>query len=174
MELIEGGSLDRQMARYRDSSHASASLVRKVAEAVHYAHQRRILHRDLKPGNVLLDEQGEPHVADFGLAMQLDETGAARSGPMGGSLPWMAPEAVRGEATLTTRRWASGSCSALSFYGGELLTGPRPFAGVERNQLRRAILDPGPRPPREINPQIDRDLAAICQRCLVKDPGRSL
>jgi eukaryotic-like serine/threonine-protein kinase len=166
MELIEGGSLDRHMARYRDNSRASASLVRKVAEAVHYAHQRRILHRDLKPGNVLLDEQGEPHVADFGLAMQLDETGAARSGPMGGSLPWMAPEAVRGGTTLTT----SVDVWALGVILYELLTGARPFVGVERNLLRRAILDSGPRPPREINPQIDRDLAAICQRCLVKDP----
>src|SRR5579884_1044493 len=98
MELVEGGSLDQHLARYRGQFAKIARLLATTARAVHHAHQRRILHRDLKPGNILLDTAGEPHVADFGLATRLDDAGTATdSGPPAGSLPWMAPESVRGE-----------------------------------------------------------------------------
>lgn len=167
MALIEGGSLDKQMARFRDHPVAIATLITRVARAIHYAHQRRVLHRDLKPSNVLLDDAGEPHVADFGLATRLDPTGSANTGgSQAGSLPWMAPETVRGESTLTTAIdvWAIG----VIFY--ELLTGDRPFRGADRMALRQAILSVDPPTPRDLRSTVDRDLSAICMRCLAKDP----
>jgi serine/threonine-protein kinase len=169
MELIEGGSLDQQLDSYRGQFTKVARLLATTARAVHHAHQRRILHRDLKPGNILLDEAGEPHVADFGLATRLDDAGTATdSGPPAGSLPWMAPEAVRGEPTLSTSIdvWALG----VILY--ELLTGVRPFGGADARQVRQAILEREPPAPRAINPRVPRDLDAVCRRCLQKDPER--
>ena len=167
MALVEGGSLDRHLGRLQGQLRASAQLVAKVARAVHYAHQRRVLHRDLKPSNILMDEAGEPHVADFGLASRLSEIGTTvDAGPPAGSLPWMAPEAVRGESALTT----SVDVWALGVILYELLTGVRPFPGPDPSSIRHSILSQDPIPPREINPQVPRDLDAICRRCLVKDP----
>jgi len=168
MALIGGGSLDKHIARFVANPRSSAALMAKVARAVHYAHQRRILHRDLKPGNVILDETGEPHVGDFGLATRLDEEGEASVGAPAGSLPWMAPEAIRGEASVSTAIdvWALG----VILY--ELLTASRPFEGKDRNEVRAAILDNEPVPPQALNPKVPRDLDAICRRCLAKDPDK--
>ena len=167
MELIEGGSLDRRIARYKGDPRAAAALMVKVARAVHYAHQRRLLHRDLKPGNILIDADGQPHIADFGLSTKLDAAGAAAGGPMAGSIPWMAPEAVRGEAiTTAVDVWALG----VILY--ELLTGFRPFDGTDRSQVRQAIDSSDPVPPRAINPRLSRDLDAICMKVLAKDPDK--
>ena len=167
MELIEGGSLDQHLDRYRGHFAKAARLLASTARAVHHAHQRRILHRDLKPGNILLDAAGEPHIADFGLATRLDEAGTATdSGAPAGSLPWMAPESVRGEATLSTAIdiWALG----VILY--ELLTGVRPFGGSDAREVRQAILQRQPPAPRAVNSSVPRDLDAVCRRCLHKDP----
>jgi serine/threonine-protein kinase len=168
MALVEGGSLDAHMARFRGDPRAAVRLVAKVARAVHHAHQRRILHRDLKPSNILLDKDGEPRVADFGLATRLSEVGSADAGPPAGSLPWMAPEAVRGDAVLTTAVdvWGLG----VVLY--ELLTGGRPFRAGGRAELAAAILAAAPPPPRDVNPAVDRDLDAVCRRCLAAEPDR--
>ncbi|HKB06429.1 MAG TPA: serine/threonine-protein kinase, partial [Gemmataceae bacterium] len=168
MALVGGGSLEQKLPECRTDVRAGVALMAKVARAVHYAHQRQLLHRDLKPGNILLDEQGEPQVADFGLATRLDAGGAAAGGPMAGSLPWMAPEAVRHDSTLTT----SVDVWALGVILYELLTGVRPFGGKDRNELRHAILQTEPIPPRTINPKLSRDLDAVCRRCLEKDPDK--
>jgi serine/threonine-protein kinase len=163
MQLVEGGSLDRHIETLRTNPRAAVELMVKVARAVHHAHQRQVVHRDLKPANILLDERGEPLVADFGLATRLD---ADRSDSgTGGSLPWMAPEALRGEPVTTgVDVWAFG----VILY--ELLTGARPFRGQTRAELRDAILSRAPDAPRTVNPKISADLEAVCLRCLVKDP----
>ncbi len=168
MELVEGGSLDQHLVRYRGQFAKVARLLATTARAVHHAHQRRILHRDLKPGNILLDAAGEPHVADFGLATRLDDAGTATESAPAGSLPWMAPEAVRGEATLSTAIdvWALG----VILY--ELLTGVRPFGGANAREVREAILHHEPPRPRAVNPSVPRDLDAVCRRCLHKDPDK--
>jgi len=168
MELVEGGSLDQHLARYRGQFAKIARLLATTARAVHHAHQRRILHRDLKPGNILLDAAGEPHVADFGLATRLDDEGTATDSAPAGSLPWMAPEAVRGEPTLSTAIdvWALG----VILY--ELLTGVRPFGGASAREVRQAILHHEPPRPRAVNPNVPRDLDAVCRRCLHKDPDK--
>ena len=169
MALVEGGSLDTHMRRLQGDARTAVTLMAKVARAVHHAHQRRILHRDLKPSNILLDEDGEPHVADFGLATRLSEFGAANAGPPAGSLPWMAPEAVRGDSVLTTAVdiWALG----VILY--ELLTGVRPFRAEGRSKLAAKILaNAPPLPPREVNPAVNHDLDAVCRRCLAVDLDR--
>ncbi len=169
MELIESGSLEQQLGHYRGQFAKAARLLATTARAVHHAHQRRILHRDLKPGNILLDADGEPHVADFGLATRLDDAGTTSdSGPPAGSLPWMAPETLRGEATLSTAIdvWALG----VILY--ELLTGVRPFGGASAREVRQAILHQEPPRPRAVNPSVPRDLDAVCRRCLHKDPDK--
>jgi eukaryotic-like serine/threonine-protein kinase len=169
MALVEGGSLDQHLARFTSNPRAAAVLVAKVARAVHFAHQRRVIHRDLKPANILLDETGEPHVADFGLAARIDDSGTLTdAGPAAGSLPWMAPEAVRGDAVLTTGVdiWALG----VILY--ELLTGARPFRGSTWTELRAAILAGDHPAPRAVNARVPRDLDAICRRCLAREPDR--
>jgi eukaryotic-like serine/threonine-protein kinase len=168
MALIEGGSLEKHLRRFQNNPRAAAAIVAKIAWAIHHAHQRRVLHRDLKPANVLLDEAGEPHVADFGLATRLDAEGSATAKSVSGSLPWMAPEAVRGEPALSTAVdvWAMG----VILY--ELLTGTRPFNENDRSALRKKIIEGEPSPPRDINRKIDRDLDAICRQCLAKDPEK--
>jgi eukaryotic-like serine/threonine-protein kinase len=169
MALVEGGSLDRQLDKYQSDLRAMAKLMAKTARAVHFAHQRRVLHRDLKPANILIDEAGEPHVADFGLAAKIDESGTTmQTEPAAGSLPWMAPEAIRGDTTLTTAVdvWALG----VILY--ELLTGQRPFTGKNFPEMRKSILETEPRSPRKIKPSLPRDLEAICNRCLCKNPDQ--
>jgi serine/threonine-protein kinase len=171
MALVERGSLAREhnLRRFQGDFRRTAELVARIARAVHHAHQRRTLHRDLKPGNILLDEDWQPQVGDFGLAGRLDESGAiaAEGSPMG-SLPWMAPEAVRGDPRLTTGVdiWALG----VILY--ELLTGARPFQGSDRRALRSAILEPKPAAPRSINPRLPRDLDAVCLHCLHEAPDQ--
>ena len=181
MALIEGGPLGQYLGDLRRDRRFAAQLMAKVSRAVHFAHQRRILHRDLKPSNILLDEHREPHVADFGLAEQLTESGLAqRADRQCGSLPWMAPEILREESavesgpsfsrlpdvTTAVDIWALG----VILY--EVLTGERPFRGETPQQLREAILTHSPIPPREVDAKIPRDLEALCLRCLEKSPAR--
>ena len=168
MALVEGGSLERHLGRFVGHPKAACALLAKIARAVHYAHQRRVLHRDLKPANILLDEGGEPHVSDFGLATRLDENGAVSGSGAAGSLPWMAPEAVRGDPVLTT----GADVWALGVILDELLTGQRPFRGKTWSELRDAILNNEPVSPRVIDSRVPRDLDAICRKCLSKDADR--
>lgn len=168
MAHIDGGSLDQQIDRFHDQPRKIATLIAKIARGVHYAHQRRLLHRDLKPANILLDSQGEPLVADFGLATRTDETGTVteNAGPSG-SIPWMAPEALRCEPiTTAVDVWAIG----VMLY--ELLTGVRPFRGSSPIEVRDSILGKIPQAPREINPKIPLDLEAVCLRCLTPNLER--
>src|SRR5262249_62162544 len=102
MKLVEGGSLAQALAGGRwpagsqETRKRAARLLVTAARAVHHAHQRGILHRDLKPGNILLDEQGEPHVTDFGLAKRVGGgSGATQSGAIGGTPGYVAPEQAR-------------------------------------------------------------------------------
>src|SRR5262249_47447032 len=131
MKLIEGGTLaeGRLKAEGQSLNLADdiARLVATVARAVHYAHQRGILHRDLKPTNILLDEQGEPHVTDFGLAKLLDEdTSLTRSLAVLGTPSYMAPEQAAGSAKQLTTAADIYSLGAILY---ELLSGEPPFRG---------------------------------------------
>jgi eukaryotic-like serine/threonine-protein kinase len=172
MRFIEGGSLAQRIAESASpiSNRDAAKLLSKLARAVHFAHQRGILHRDIKPGNVLLDAKGEPHLTDFGLAKLVEKDSAlTRTMAMLGTPSYMSPEQARGEAKQFT--------TAVDVYGlgavlYELLTGQPPFAGGTTMRTVRLVLEKEPRPPWMIQPGVDRDLETICLKCLEKDPGR--
>ena len=168
MGLVEGGQLDA-VAKPMPIRRA-VELIVKVARTVHYAHERGIVHRDIKPGNILLDGKGEPHLTDFGLARLVEtESTVTRTMEVLGTPSYMAPEqAVGNNSQLTSATDVYGLGAVLY----QLLTGHPPFAGGTTFETVRLVLDTEPRQPRLWNPKIDRDLATICLKCLEKDPQR--
>jgi WD40 repeat protein/tRNA A-37 threonylcarbamoyl transferase component Bud32 len=167
MKLVEGGSLEQNLARYEKDPKAAAQLVATVARAVHHAHQRQLLHRDLKPGNVLLDQEGRPHVADFGLAKRLSGAGEASQSAGAGTPEYMAPEQARGER-LTTAADVYGLGGILY----ALLAGRPPFQGASPWETIEQVLAREPVPPSRQRPACPRDLETICMKCLAREPGR--
>lgn len=188
MQLVEGGTLADHLADGLWSSRhcpahreprlpwpcrprccpRGAALVAKLARAAHYAHQHGVMHGDLKPGNILLDEDGEPHVTDFGLARWLDRAGNDDDGSEAiGTPSYMAPEQVGGgsRVTIASDLYSLGAI----FY--HILTGQPPhLADTPAATLLKARED-SPAPLRELNPDVDRDLEAICLKCLAREPG---
>ncbi len=168
MRFVEGDRLDELVSRGPVSTRQAAELIAKVARTVHYAHEHGILHRDIKPGNILLDANGEPHLTDFGLA-RLVEHGSTVTGTLEvmGTPSYMSPEqAVGNNAGLGTATDVYGLGAVLY----ELLTGHPPFAGETAFETVRLLLDSEPRQPRSWNRKIDRDLSDICLKCLEKNP----
>ncbi len=144
----------------------AANLLETVAQAVHHAHQRRVLHNDLKPGNILLDEEGKPHVTDFGLAMRLgEEASSSASGAIAGTASFMSPEQAAGDRELTT----ASDVYELGAVLYALLTSRPPFQGETVQETLRLVREELPEPPSNINPNVDRELEAICLKCLSKD-----
>jgi TolB-like protein/Tfp pilus assembly protein PilF len=170
MGLVEGGQLDAVAKREAMPPRHAAELIAKLARTVHYAHERGILHRDIKPGNILLDAKGEPHLTDFGLARLVEtESTVTRTLEVLGTPSYMAPEqAVGNNAAISSVTDVYGLGAVLY----QLLTGHPPFAGGTTFETARLVLDTEPRQPRLLNPKIDRDLATICLKCLEKDPQR--
>ena len=168
MQHIAGSSLRDVLRAERLSLAESGEIAAKVADAMAAAHCAGVFHRDLKPGNILLDEDREPHVCDFGLAVQV-ENQRERQGECAGTLSYMPPEQLRGESHLLDGRadiWALG----VIFY--EMLTGRVPFEGQNPAQLCDEILHRDPRPPRQLDPRISRRQERVCLRCLAKQPAQ--
>ena len=170
MNFIEGGQLDEVVRRAPMSIRQAAELIAKVARTVHYAHEHRILHRDIKPGNILVDTKGEPYLTDFGLARLVEaESTVTRTLDVMGTPSYMAPEQAAGNNAAVTKATDVYGLGAV-FY--ELLTGHPPFAGGTTFETVRLVLDTEPRQPRLLNPKVARDLSTICLKCLEKDPKR--
>ena len=168
MKFIEGGQLDEVVRRSPMSIRQAAELIAKVGRTVHYAHEHGILHRDIKPGNILLDKNGEPHLTDFGLARLLDaQSSVTRTIDVLGTPSYMAPEQAAGETTKLSKATDVYGLGAVLY---QLLTGQPPFAGGTTYETIRLLRDTEPRPPRSLNPKIDRELSTICLKCLEKDP----
>jgi len=163
-------SLAARMRDHRDPR-AAASLLAKVSRGVDAAHRAGILHRDLKPGNILFDDAGNPLVADFGLAKladDLDTLSLTHTGAILGTPAYMAPEQALGarhEVGPPADVWSLG----VILY--ELLTGHRPFEGGSRERTLDLVRKSDPRPPRSWRPEVDRGLEAIVLTCLAKDPA---
>jgi TolB-like protein len=170
MKFVEGGQLDAVAKREPMPVRRAVELMTKVARTVHYAHEHGILHRDIKPGNILLDASGEPHLTDFGLARLVEtESTMTRTMEVLGTPSYMAPEqAVGNNAAISSVTDVYGLGAVLY----QLLTGQPPFAGGATYETIKLLLDTEPKQPRLLNPKIDRDLSTICIKCLEKDPKR--
>jgi TolB-like protein len=170
MKFVEGGQLDEVVKRTPMSIRQAVELITKVARTVHYAHEHGILHRDIKPGNILLDAKGEPHLTDFGLARLVEsESTVTRTMEVLGTPSYMAPEQAMGNNAAISSVTDVYGLGAVLY---QLLTGQPPFAGGTTYETIKLLLDTEPRPPRLLNPKIDRDLSTICLKCLEKDPKR--
>jgi WD40 repeat protein len=191
MRLIEGTTLAEVLGKARMPPRDAAALMVKIARAVQYAHSRGVLHRDIKPGNILIDAEGEPHLTDFGLAKVLEgDSDITHSEAVLGTPAYMAPEQASGntrDATTAADVYALGSV----FY--EALAGRPPFAAESTPALLRKIVETEPKPPSAspthgskswtraesaewrvlrkssfVNPS---DLDSICLKCLEKKPA---
>src|SRR6058998_2091773 len=170
MKFIDGGQLDEVAKRTPISTRNAAELIAKLAHTVHYAHEHGILHRDIKPGNILVDAKGEPHLTDFGLARLLEtKSTVTHTMDVLGTPSYMAPEQASGRNEQLTSATDVYGLGAV-FY--QLLTGHPPFAGGTTYETVRLVLEAEPRQLRLWNPKIDRELSTICLKCLEKDPKR--
>ena len=170
MKLAEKGSLAENAASLRDEPRKCVQLMVKVARAVEYAHSRGVLHRDIKPGNILLNDRGEPLVSDFGLAKLLDgNNDLTRSLTTFGTAGFIAPEQANGAAADVTPAADVYSLGAVLF---NVLAGRSPFVGSNPvSVIRQASETPAPKlRTLSRNSGIDRDLETICARCLERDP----
>jgi serine/threonine protein kinase/WD40 repeat protein len=193
MKLIDGGALSERISNLKSpmSDREAATLLATVARAVHYAHQRGILHRDLKPGNILHDAQGEPYVTDFGLAKRIEADSAMTlSGAILGTPGYIAPEQAAGAKQLTT----AADVYSLGAILYELLAGRPPFVGETVMDTLQKVIHEEPAPPSAVRSRrrkavvtgkppgypsllpsaatMDRDFETICLKCLEKDPAR--
>src|SRR5438874_3349299 len=170
MKFVEGGQLDALLGGKPMPARQAAELLVKIARTVQFAHEHGILHRDIKPGNILLDKKDEPHLTDFGLARLIEEQSTVtNSFDVLGTPSYMAPEQAAGrvkELTAATDVYALGAV----FY--QMLAGQPPFAGGTTYETIRMVLETEPRNPRLWNPKLDVDLATICLKCLEKNPQR--
>ena len=170
MKFVEGGQLDEVVKREPMPPRRAAEVIVKLAHTVSYAHEHRILHRDIKPGNILLDAKGEPHLTDFGLARLVEsESTVTRTLEVLGTPSYMAPEQAAGKNIELTAATDIYGLGAVLY---QLLTGHPPFAGGTTYETVRQVLETNPRRPRLWNSKIDRELETICLKCLEKDPKR--
>lgn len=153
----------------KEQQRSIAKLMITVARAVHYAHQRGILHRDLKPGNILMDAHGKAYVTDFGLAKRVEgDLQATMTGNIVGTPSYMPPEQARAEKALTT----AVDVYSLGAVFYELLTGRPPFLGKTAMDTVQMVLTQEPTSPSRLQPRLPRDLVTICMKCLRKEPAK--
>jgi tRNA A-37 threonylcarbamoyl transferase component Bud32 len=164
MPLIEGGTLISRAAEFREPRRAVALMV-KVARAIHAAHEHGLLHRDIKPGNILIDAEGEPQVTDFGIARKMGlDSDLTVTGQIMGTPYYMSPEQARGETQSLTAVADVYGISAVLY---ELVTGEKPFSGDSMIEVLKKVVEEPPKAPQGI----ERDLSVIVMKCLEKAPS---
>jgi serine/threonine protein kinase len=162
-KFIAGSDLKQKIEQGRPSFGESAALLATVAEALHHAHRQGLVHRDIKPGNILIDAAGQPHVADFGLALREEDFG--RGAGFAGTPAYMSPEQANGEGHRVDGRSDIFTLGVV-FY--ELLTGHRPFRADTQSDLLSHIVSVEARPPRQVDDTIPKELERICLKALAK------
>ena len=168
-DLILGESLANWLREQHPSTRDMVVLLAKVADALHFAHEHGIVHRDFKPSNVVIDQQGEPHLMDFGLAKrEVGEVTMTIDGQVVGTPAYMSPEQAAGSTHWVDRRTDIYSLGVVLF---EVLTGELPFRGNAQMQIRERLSADAPNP-RRLNQRAPIDLATICLRCLEREPNR--
>lgn len=166
-ELVEGLSLSDLARKKKLSTQESVEIVATVAESLRYAHEKGCFHRDIKPENIMIDSNGKPLIADFGVACTLDELEKGRA-LSSGTLAYMSPEQVSNEIQLLDGRCDVHALGVVLF---ELLVGQSPFPAKDKQELREQILFRQPKQLREIDPSLSDELEAICTKALAKHPG---
>ena len=168
MSFVEGESLAHKVAGGPVAPPEAAELVKKIAVAIAYAHAEGVIHRDLKPGNVLIDRDGEPRITDFGLAKRVDgDSSLTATGQVVGTPSYMPPEQARGELDRVGPLADVYAAGAVLYC---LLTARPPFQGANPLDTLLQVLEKDPVPVRDLVPQVPRDLETICLKCLEKDP----
>ncbi|MEK7676780.1 MAG: serine/threonine-protein kinase [Verrucomicrobiota bacterium] len=170
MDYVEGKNLADYAKDNLLPAARAAQLVKTIAEAIHFAHQRGTLHRDLKPQNVLIDAAGQPRITDFGLAkLTRTDSSLTREGAVMGSPSYMSPEQAAGKNDLVGPSSDVYSIGAMLYH---VLTGEAPFKGETPLGTLRKVMEEEPAAPSKLNPKTPPDLETICLKCLEKKPER--
>jgi serine/threonine protein kinase/formylglycine-generating enzyme required for sulfatase activity len=163
-QFVDGLPLSEWMRQHHASADESAHLVAAVAEALYYAHRQGLVHRDIKPGNILIDKRGTPFLVDFGQALKEEDKGSGAPAYIG-TPAYMSPEQARGEGHRVDQRSDIFSLGAV-FY--ELLTGSRPFNGSSPDDVLEQVRSFDPPSPRQVNDLVPKELERICVKALSK------
>ena len=168
-DLVRGVTLADWLSGQKPSPREAAQICSQMAEALRHAHEHGVIHRDIKPGNIMLDADGRPHLMDFGLAKgDAGEITMTVDGHVLGTPAYMSPEQAKGESHTVDPRTDIYSLGAMLF---QLLTGELPFRGTPRMLLHQ-VLNDEPRTPRSLNDRVPRDLETICLKAMAKEPDR--
>jgi WD40 repeat protein len=168
-EFVQGVTLSDVLTAKRPGFREAPELIARLADALEYAHSQGVVHRDVKPSNVLLAEDGTAFLTDFGLAKRdTAEATMTVEGQVLGTPAYMSPEQARGEGHAVDGRADVYSLGVMLY---QLLTGELPFRGNTRMLLHQVLHDE-PRPPRKLNDHIPRDLETVCLKAMAKEPGR--
>ncbi len=170
MDLVEGEALDANLARGGSPPRRVVELLHEIALALAHAHEHGIVHRDVKPGNILIDGDGRPHLTDFGLARdRLDDTALTRTGDVVGTPAYMAPEQADGGRSAHDPLVDVYAVGAVLY---EAIAGRRPFVADSHVALLKKVLVDDAVPPSRFRPDVHPDLETIALRCLEKEPAR--